>query len=556
MVKKPIQNPSQRPPSVNRAMQLSKPSTQPANAALKTYGDLLMQSGAVGRFGLKDAKTVESFLKSPAGNSVISRMRGRVAKEQLLKKDLDLQAHEKRVARHRLMAALFLWSIQKKAAASSKRAKDTRAYNAAVLQGAKAAPATSSKKLPNEELLQALKDYEKAIRLLMNHREVLQNDVGMLKGRLALLQSEVHGIEEKFEKYAADLDEFEKTMEALEQGDTPNEELLEKLATKANELEASPTKDEESTRLMRTLYQDARAVHRGEKRYVDKKGNDVKSYKDAHLALSPGDRILEGKGEKKGRYFLVRKGQDWDLAQNNPAELNSMEQAAKQGNGLQDVRQFFKSSKAQQLHSVNEQIKEVQESLASKEEELSQMDNQLEVLKENLAKTKTLLAASPAPKPAPGDDPKAALGTTPDLRPAPNSSPGLNPIPNPNLKSIPVPKPQPTPQDTATLAYQRELKSLRASQETAPGLSQKDLMTHFQKMGNNSNALKAVQYLETEFAKDALTKNPKIPKTGPIPKEVMGSLLENLERRANPEETKAAEEKKSTAPTPFKRSPL
>jgi effector protein LidA len=93
------------------------------NPELEQRADLIyknLDSTAISRFGIKSPSDVVTFLRSPAGDSLMAEIGKQMAIERSRQENNELQIREQELLMHRIQAALFLWSIEKQAYADEK----------------------------------------------------------------------------------------------------------------------------------------------------------------------------------------------------------------------------------------------------------------------------------------------------------------------------------------------------------------------------------------------------------------------------------------------------
>ena len=516
----------------------------------------------ISRFGLKTSKDVLTFLRSPAGDSVMAEMGTQLAAEKSLHEYEQLQLREKQLLMNRLKAAFFLWYIEKKAHAADQRRDIILEQNERAIKnsGHTAQPATSLR--PSSErnsLMRSISDYNRAIQLYQNRQSELKNERQDLDAKLVKLDAEAHMIDFKYTLYDLHLQDFDSTLERLEnipKRDDPKEDeqaiaeiqaQIEAIKVKMDQIlldvdELIKTnKDEDAALLMKShtslglncaRHFDMLAVRSGKKHYVTEDGKielngKPISFKDAYFILDKGEQIVKN-GNK---HYLLKPGQTWEAVSKDEKALEQAQDNFEQRkHELMVVENVVKHNKKLEVNFNKEQTTEVHAQIENNEKEETLLQNQIGLIQsakasaENLLKNPTLGLSAPRPTISQGH-------------------------------SIPTPKPSFCP----TAFYKNQLELEKFCKQ--PNV--RDILLDMAKQAPTNNRQMAMAFLNAEFAKIQ-------PSTAPIPTVAMQRMLQTLEtwgvKAAKPTVTnikqpldlikEAGKEAKEESPSPSRLTPL
>lgn len=517
----------------NTEHQKAPPALTPIEKLVKSLilGDDLKETSPtikLGYTGLKTAKDVEAFIRSPAGKELITEIGTQLAIEQSIKDEQQFQAREHEALKHRLQAAFFLWMAGKKAYSAHKRNDLIAEQNAQHIKEAKASKSANKAQADKStfsssdtQLLKALDDYTKALAQNMNKHTELKEQEKSLEQQLEKLDVQEHMIDFKYDVYHAALNDFDNVLEKFEQSpDTVTDAEIQthidmikaKMDEQLDEIDEliKDNKDGDAEILMKmntalnfqlASHFDMLAVRSGKKYYADEQGNLVKSFKDAHFVMDTHDDNSQGAiqelshshsriyKDEYNNHYLLKPGQTWDSIKDNTAEKA---QAHKDFN--QRKHEFMVVKKVVTLtHGL--------EATAHKE----RVEDVKAQIKDNKAEQMLLLNQNTLIQ--------SARASAENIQQNPHIT---TPVPRPTITSGAPTMPKPS-QSSATKSYRDKIEEVRQLHQ----VTQQDLLA-LASQAPGPQKIAARNFLQSEFVN--------LPRNAPIPFTTMQSLLKNLER--------------------------
>lgn len=139
---------------------------------------------ALSLFGIKTAEGAEEFFQSAAGKALTNQLEAKVADEQAIKHAQEIEQNDRMLLETKLMAALLLFFLDKKAQASKTIEEiiqdQERHEHKAPTPKPTATPADEKKKLEQEAAF-----YEALSKTTLEHHQVLQKEEAELLKRLS-----------------------------------------------------------------------------------------------------------------------------------------------------------------------------------------------------------------------------------------------------------------------------------------------------------------------------------------------------------------------------------
>ncbi len=551
----------------------TKAGTLPTNDLIPTV--------TVSRFGIKSPKDIVTFLRSPAGDSLMTKMGTQMAIEKSLDDYLQLERREQELMMHRIRAAFFLWALEKKAHAHDKQEEIVLEQNAkAIKNSGKTSTPTTTSSTPTAAqragLLQAIDDYQRALAKNQERQKELADERGELDKKLGKLNAEGELITFKYDLFEAQLADFDNFLaecakldpkasdKEIEQHITMVKQKMEDYLLHVEDL-IMKNQDEEASLVMKmhvalglqlATQHDRLAVKDEKKYYVREDGSEAKTFEEAHYVLDTHlhtqDESLKAialelrrerihKDENK-KYYLLKPGQTWDsIKDNEDAKNEAHKKFEHKKPELMVVKKLVRHNKGLETEFHQERVDDVKEKIQTNEKERQLANNQKNVIESSLAQCNAQLQQL-------DNDVKALNTTTPTPRP----------VPTPTVTGGPS-----APKPTKTLSTAQNYKEKLEMFKQMPKLS----MTPEQLLDLAGQAPKtqrtdALQYVQSEIARQ------RFPSSTPIPPVAMQSLLQNLERFGvsatkpsvtaikSPRELAKEPERSSTAPTPFSINPF
>jgi effector protein LidA len=503
--------------------------TKESNPTLKKWADLIAndienpdQSPTIkiSRFGLKTSKDVMTFLRSPAGDSVMAEIGTQLAAEKSLQDYEQLQLREKQLLMNRLKAAFFLWYIEKKAHAAEQRRDIILEQNERAIKnsGHTAQPTAPRSSSERTSLIKSIADYDRAIKAYQNRQSKLQSKRKDLDTKLVKLEAEAHMIDFKYNLYDLHLQDFDSTLERLENipiRDNPkeDEQAISEIQEQINAIKAKmdqilldveelikTNQDEDAALLMKShtslglncaRHFDMLAVRRGDKHYVTEDGKTNLngkpiSFKDAYFILDKEEQIVKD-GDK---HYLLKPGQTWEAVSKDENALKAARDNFEQRkHELMVVENVVKHNKKLEAKFNKEQTTEVHDQIKKNEEKGSLLKNQIGLIQAAKASAQNLL-----------DNPNLGLSAP---RPTVTQGP-----------SMLAPKQSFCP----TGFYKNQLELEKFCKQ--PNV--RDVLMDMAKQAPTNNRQMAMAFLNSEFSKIQ-------PSTAPIPTLAMQRILQTLE---------------------------
>ncbi|CAM2992084.1 hypothetical protein [Legionella worsleiensis] len=506
------------------------------------------------RFGLKTPNDVKLFLRSPAGEALITEIQAELAKEKAIENKQQFDQQEKRLLMSRLKALMFLWYLEKKAHAADKIKDLVLQQNEKAIERAQSTGAPKQQTAVVHSIQQidnAISDYAKVLNTLDTKGSDLDKQMERLNLEEAHLTVKYSTYEDNilaFENFLGShhsLSDIEKRiLELKQQMDAYVDEVNELLQT---------GKDDEARILLHVLtglnaqaagYHDMIDVLRNKKFFVNADGEAVTSVKDAELTLNISQKIVK---DADGMLYLIKSSDDWDQIKADPhAKANARKgyEALKQDPQAMSVKKVVQHNKVLELnlHSIK-----VQETIALKQEN--------QYLKMMITNEVTQLTALRGTLLNQDNQSNQSINTEVKLSLSPM------PTPSPKPKSASVAPAKKTAQANPVDLFKKRLDELKQATQ----LTRDDLF-NLANQAPGANKIAAMAYLQSMFVN--------MPRTGNIPFQTMQSMLRNMERfgvdatkeavtaiKSEPELRQQAENKTTAeptrpAPTPFKTKPF
>ncbi|MCL9684420.1 type IV secretion system protein [Legionella maioricensis] len=565
----------------------------------------------ISRFGIKTARDVQTFLRSPAGDSVMAEIGNQLAAEKSLHEYEQLQLREKHLLMNRLKAAFFLWYIEKKAHAAAQQKEIILEQNQRAIKNSGQTPQPTPLRPSSERtsLMRSIADYNRAIQSYQNRQSTLEKEYKALNTKLSKLESETHMIKFKYDLYGMQLKDFNNTLEKLENAPTPKRvaELQAEVDSIQVEMNELQNQVDELIKLNRhdeasTLKQKHTSLSLKRADYLDELSTESKIQSQIDAIKTKMDEILDQVEEliqlnqddeaallmkthtslnlNLARHFdmlAVRKGDKHYVTEDGKIELDGKPVSFKDAHfilnkGEQIIKEGDKHYLLQpgqiwdQVKTDEKALKKASESFEQKKHELMVVENVVQhneglesnVNKEQITEVKTEITNN--------EKEQTLLQNQTTLIQAAKASaeyllnnPNLDlPTPRPTISqghSIPTPKPGFSP----TVFYKNE-------EELEQFCKQPNARTLIKYMANQAPVnirQEALKYLNAEFSKLQ-------PSTAPIPTIAMQRMLQTLEtmgvKAAKPSVTniqqpldrvkEAEKEVENDAPSPSRLTPL
>ncbi|KGP64176.1 LidA [Legionella norrlandica] len=291
--------------------------------------------------------------------------------------------------------------------------------------------------------------------------------------------------------------------------------------------------------------QDMLAVHRGEKRFIDAKGNPVDSLKEAEFVIGKEQKLAEIDGkfypihqeqrilEKDGKFYLLNQNENWESIEHSPEKQKQAEQAFDRlkYETPMTVKKLVHHNRGLETTVHKGRVEEARQQVQDNKKEGLEIANSISKYQATMSN-----ALSQMNQPNLSQD-------TPTLSPSGGSTSASSPKPTPSLASV-------------TMFFKAKIEEMKNSETS--GLT-RDQLKKLQ-LQNQIPAGPARNYY-------TLAMN-QLPRKGPIPFQMMQSLLRNLERfgvdttkpsvTSIQSETDKAQEQRynpfDITPTPFKAS--
>lgn len=492
---------------------------------------------SLSRFGLKNAKDVITFLKSPGGEATIAEIGAEIDHKEAIKEQQRLYIQEHNLLMHRIRALLFLWFVEEKSHAADKLRDFIEKQNTRLLKEEARIISSSNPRTdtPEQKALQeTLATYDKAIGALADKLTKNTDQGKNLEELMNILEDKGSKIEEKYNEFESELNKLEVAADTRENfSEAEIEAQLKVLELEAFEIGDKITQSIEANdddainalkiklnalELKAATLSDMKAVHKSEKYYADADGNKVTSFKDAHFILKQGK--TEEHDEKlikvDNKLYLLKPGQTWDSIKDNPIEKNEAR------NNYKLSKQACMSVKKVVQHHKDFEKTVHKAHVSETEKQIDQNKSERLLLKNQVLLVQSARASAEHALQQPN------LGQEP-------------PKPTPTAGSASTPKP-----NQSAAYYKQELDRLKHS----PHISRKELFD----LANQTpgpNKKHATDFLKQEFTK--------LPQRGPIPQTTMQTLLQTLERLGAPsapsKQKKHVEEEPYKSPTPFSTKP-
>jgi hypothetical protein len=290
--------------------------------ALLSEGQRLKLLGA---YGMKSSEDVILFLKSKAGEAVRKFFNEELAEIAALEESRFIEARDKQIRQHRMLAYLFLGLVYRKKARAQKLNEIIQQQNDATLKhNKKVLDEQPGAEITQEALKEQLSYYNESIKALETTLEYKQIEKQLLDQELLLLAHQWTNIvsrHEIFTKQLASLATFAVEMShphvGIEEKKFTINQHLEKMAQNLSALdqqitthvtqnqnqEASALMHQHTAHLLHTeALQDMLAVLNGEKKLFNLEGEETRSFTEATFILTPSQKIAK---DASGNYHLI-----------------------------------------------------------------------------------------------------------------------------------------------------------------------------------------------------------------------------------------------------------
>lgn len=532
-----------RPENLN--LNTAAPKVEPALSQLETWAQSVLNNErqtdtnpttTISRYGLKTAQDVITFIRSPEGKNVLAEINEQKAISDNIQHDIQMEQREHDVLMRRLMAAAFLWFLNKKAHAHHQQQELIIEQNAKAIEASgkplQAAATKISESTRQKELRSAIADYDKALNMNQDKLTSLDAVGTALEAQMSKLMQQKTMIDDRYTVFENALGErFENSILGKfgQSTDAASKIKVEKaIAQIMEEMDAilievdqliARNEDEAAKYLMlkHIALNTQLASHHdmvatsGENRkqyYADENGDEVTSFKEAFFILdiaknpdpkNPGQFLMQPAKIVKdnGKFYLLKPGQTWDDLQNNTVLKAQAEKDFElQKPTLLAVNKLMTHNKKLETKDNTLNVIEVQ---AKKDENTAA---KILIHNEN-----TMLTAGRSQMIAMLNQPTVAGVTPRPIMPTPTATPGHSASPRPSLATASI---------AATQYYKEQLQELQKQ-----GISYDSVGVFRDKIALRGDSPRAIRLTEE-------LKN--IPRTGPIPYLTMQTLLKNMAR--------------------------
>lgn len=249
---------------------------------------------------------------------------------------------------------------------------------------------------------------------------------------------------------------------------------------------------------------DMLSVHRKEKSFVNDKGEEVSSLSDAHYVIGKDQQLFDIGGtlypihkeqkvlEKDGKFYLLKQDENWESIKESPEKQKQAEHAFDKlkYETPMTVKKLVHHNKGLETTFHKEQVEQTKQELKVNEHEKMEISNSISKLQSTIS-----IAQSQLNQP---DLNQESVTLAPS-----GGSTKLSPKPGPSLAAV----------TTFFRAKIQEMKEMNS-----PGLT-RDELRQFQNQIPEGAA--------RNYFTSALTQ---MPRTGPVPFQIMQAMLRNLEK--------------------------
>lgn len=279
-------------------------------------------------------------------------------------------------------------------------------------------------------------------------------------------------------------------------------------------MSTDPKENEEATKLLHkhnglnlklANLQDMLAVHRKEKSFFNEKGEKVTSLNDAHYVIGKDQQLFNLGGkfypihkeqkilEKDGKFYLLKQGEDWESIKDSPEKQKKAEHDFHklQYETPMTVKKLVHHNKGLETTIHKERIEETKQQLEDNGKEKIEIANNISKLQSTVGTALNELNQSNINQESVTLTPLGGGGTT------------LSPKPGPSLAAV-------------TTFFRTKIQEMK--EMNSPGMT-RDELRQFQSQIPEGAA--------RNYFISALTQ---MPRTGPVPFQIMQAMLRNLER--------------------------
>ncbi len=469
------------------------------------------------KFGLKNAKDVIAFLKSPGGKLLeneliaqeLSEAQWREQRLKFLLRDLFL---------HLLRALLFGAFLGKKSQAHTQQnmdeliAQQQRLEKKGVIKSSTASKEVESELL--EQLESVITDYEKTIELLHEHKNAAKAQIAKLDELIIQMDgerkqtSEKYVILERHMKELKHLDGPDLTQASLK---TMISDLRDSLEQKQDDTSPVMVALRFAKNLQMEVLRERLAVQRSEKYYLDSDLKPVISFRDAAFVLNRmmnENNVYVEKPEKilklGDAFYLLRPGQSEQSIHENKAERDqARERFETRKLEIMPVLKRIEHERLQEFSHLNSRVETATNQLDQHKTVLVESDNHLNCL-------------------------HLALNAAVNSR---NNALSMDNIPRP----MPAPSPRPVPEKQA---FTQELEQLLKQQNLSP----KPVFRFIEGKALNKTLL--TQYLNQQF-------NQKMAMNIPLTQQDKDALLKFVKQMGTSKDEKLNHVESNTMPSPL-----
>lgn len=247
------------------------------------------------------------------------------------------------------------------------------------------------------------------------------------------------------------------------------------------------------------------AVHRKEKSFFNEKGEKVTSLNDAHYVIGKDQQLFNLGGkfypihkeqkilEKDGKFYLLKQGEDWESIKDSPEKQKKAEHDFHklQYETPMTVKKLVHHNKGLETTIHKERIEETKQQLEDNGKEKIEIANNISKLQSTVGTALNELNQSNINQESVTLTPLGGGGTT------------LSPKPGPSLAAV-------------TTFFRTKIQEMK--EMNSPGMT-RDELRQFQSQIPEGAA--------RNYFISALTQ---MPRTGPVPFQIMQAMLRNLER--------------------------
>lgn len=191
----------------------------------------------LGRYGLKSAQDVITFLKSPAGTSVRSMISEQLAEIAALKEIQQQRELDEQTRRHRLLAFLLLGLLYHRAQAERLHDMYEKDADKSLQRAKTVAEHANAVSQEQESLSQAYASYEQSVKAIQSQLENKLHESQEIENKLAALEQKEQEILIRYEAFDNHLDQIDEHLDKALSENLGHEEVKTALESRISQLQ-------------------------------------------------------------------------------------------------------------------------------------------------------------------------------------------------------------------------------------------------------------------------------------------------------------------------------